>query len=213
MIMQDFKNKPLLVYGAGGHGHVVAEAAELAGFQVLGFLDDQAKPGDEMRLPLFQLDDERAISASIIVGIGHNMARRRITEDLIAAGREIATVVHPSAYVSKSAELGIGVFVGPNAVVHSEANIEKGVIINSGSVVEHHNRVGKYAHVGPGAAMGGNVTVRDYALVGLGARVLPSVEIGEETTVGAGCVVTKNLPGRCTAVGCPAKIIITNSQA
>ena len=212
MIMQEFSSKPLLIYGAGSQGHVIAEAAELAGFTVLGFLDDQAKVGDEMRLPLFQLDDERIANASVIVGVGHNLARRRLMEDLIAGGRDIATVVHPSAYVSKSAEIGEGVFVGPNAVVHSEANISKGAIVNSGAVVEHHNHVGAYAHIAPGAVMGGRVVVRDYAMVGLGARVLPGLEVGEKATVGAGAVVTKNLPAQCTAVGIPAQITVTNSQ-
>ena len=43
----------------------------------------------------------------------------------------------------------------------------------------------------------------------LGAHsiVIGNVEIGEGSNVGAGCVVTKDVPPRCTAIGNPMRII------
>jgi hypothetical protein len=39
----------LLVLGAGGHGHSVAEAADLSGqFEVVGFLDDATPVGERV---------------------------------------------------------------------------------------------------------------------------------------------------------------------
>ncbi|QDU33681.1 UDP-N-acetylbacillosamine N-acetyltransferase [Poriferisphaera corsica] len=195
----------LLIYGAGGHGHVIAEAAKLAGFQVLGFVDDEAKLGDEMSLPLFQLNDERVVGAAIIVAVGDNLARRRITSDLVASGRHLANVVHPSAMVSESVGMGQGVFVGAGSIINSCAFLRDGVVINSGAVVEHHCQVNEYAHVGPGCVMGGGVSVGTCAMVGLGSRVLPRVKIGAYATIGAGAVVTTDVRESARVVGMPAK--------
>ncbi|QQE11748.1 acetyltransferase [Planctomycetota bacterium] len=201
----------LLVYGAGGHGHVVAETAKLAGYQVLGFVDDEAKVGDEMSLPLFSLNDERVKDAAIIVGVGHNLARRRLTEDLIKSGRRVVNVVHPDACLSESVRLGQGVFVGAMAVVNCGAFLDDGAIVNSSSIVEHHCVVGMYSHVGPGAAMGGEVKVGKCAMIGLGARVLPRVKVGAYATVGGGAVVVKNVNESLTVVGVPAEVMRQSS--
>ena len=195
----------ILIYGAGGHGQVVAEAAAAAGFTVLGFIDDQAKPGDTTGLPLFNVDDPRIAEVPVILGIGDNMARRRLMEDLKASGREIATVVHPSAYVAESAVLSEGAFVGANAVVNSSAYVGLGAIVNDGAILEHHCRLGDYAHLAPGAVTGGEITIGDYALVGLGSRLISGVRIGDHATVGIGAVVLQDVRDNATVVGVPAK--------
>ncbi|WP_432800061.1 acetyltransferase [Poriferisphaera sp. WC338] len=201
---QGQNGRPLLVYGAGGHGHVVAEAATASGFKVLGFIDDQAKPGETGNLPLFQCDDPRIADAAIIVAIGHNMARRRLLEDLKSSGREIVSVIHPTAHVAESAVVSDGAFIGPNAVVHTKSYVGEGAIVNSGAILEHHSRLGDHAHLAPGAVTGGEVSIGEFALVGLGARILPQRSIGNAVTVGAGALVANDIPANLTVIGIPA---------
>jgi acetyltransferase-like isoleucine patch superfamily enzyme len=43
--------------------------------------------------------------------------------------------------------------------------------------------------------------------VGANAIILPGVTVGENSVIGAGSVVTKSIPARVVAVGCPAKVI------
>jgi acetyltransferase-like isoleucine patch superfamily enzyme len=59
----------------------------------------------------------------------------------------------------------------------------------------------------PHADISGNVTVGDRCLVGVGAKILQGLTIGADTTVGIGSVVLNNVPGRCTVMGYPAKVI------
>lgn len=206
---------PLVIYGGGGHGLVVAEAAEAAGHHVLGLLDDAmpAAAAGDLAWPLLRHDDPQLVGAAFIVGVGDNLARRRLTQDLRYAGRTLTSVVHPSAVVSRSATLAEGVFVGPQAVVNAHAVLAEGVIVNSGAVAEHHARVGEFAHVGPRAALGGAARAGARTLVGIGAVVLPRVHVGEGCTVAAGAVVTRHVADGQTVVGVPARVLVRGAGA
>ncbi|BAM03908.1 acetyltransferase [Phycisphaera mikurensis] len=185
---------PLVVHGAGGHGRVVAEAARLAGFDVLGFLDDGGS-GDWAHA------GDLPPGAAVHVAIGDGRARERCLERHLAAGRHPATVVHPRAAVSPSATLGRNVFVGPLAVVGVGTRLRDGVILNSGSILEHGSSAGTFAHLAPGAITGGGVSLGRRCLVGLGARVLPGMRIGAGATIGAGSIVLRGVADGETVAG------------
>lgn len=197
----------LVVVGGGGHAIVVAEAAGIAGFRVVGFLDDRADaplargPGALPRLgPLRAL---HAIGdAGWILGLGGLALRREL---LAGAPGRAGVVVHPAALVSPSAVVGVGTFVGPRAVVHARAQVGAHAIVNTGAIVEHECLVGENAHIAPGAVLGGEVEVGPDALVGLGARVLPGVRIGAGAVVGGGAVVVRDVAPGATVVGVPAR--------
>jgi sugar O-acyltransferase (sialic acid O-acetyltransferase NeuD family) len=201
---------PLVVYGAGGHGKVVAEAALQSGrFDVLGFLDDDAVHHTWCGLPilggrgaLFTLER----SVEIALGIGTNADRAQAGLGILAAERSLATVVHPTASIASRVSLGAGTYVGPLAVVHADASTGRGCIVNSGAIVEHDCVLGDWVHVSPRAALGGGVRLGEGVHAGLGALVLPGLHLGPWTRVGAGAVVTASLPPGVTAVGIPARV-------
>lgn len=202
---------PLYVYGAGGHGKVVADAARAAGrFDLRGFLDDdpclrgRTLSGVPVEEGLAALRGQQGRLA-VALGVGSNRARLALLARLVAAGHAVVTVVHPSAFVASGVSLGDGTFVGPLAVVHTDASIGRAGIVNSGAVVEHDDRLGDGVHVSPNAALGGGVTLGEEVHVGLGAVVLPGLTVGARSVVGAGAVVTTNVPEGVTVVGVPAR--------
>ena len=201
---------PLVIYGTGGHGEVVADAAEAAGHTLLGFLDDDpqaesppGRPGHRQG-PLEE-DDPRLRHAAFIVAIGDNAARRRVQRRLLGEGRTLINVLHPTATISPYASLGRGVFVAAHAVVQAGARVADACLINTAAVVEHHNRLAEAVHLGPGAVLGGGVHVGEATLVGLGARVLPRVAIGRDCIIAAGAVVTRRVLDGTTVMGVPAR--------
>jgi sugar O-acyltransferase (sialic acid O-acetyltransferase NeuD family) len=198
----------ILVIGAGGHGLVVAEmlcasAQAAAGFEFIGFLDDERYGRQHDVLgPLSAV--RRVAHDAVVVAIGDNQTRARITARLSAAGERFATVQHPATVVSPSAEAGDGSMFCAGAIAGTAATIGRGVILNTGCSVDHHCRLGDYVHVAPGARIGGEVSIGDRALIGIGAVVLPRVSIGHDAVVGAGAVVTRDVAPHATVVGTPA---------
>lgn len=208
------KPQQLLILGAGGHGLVIAEAAQASGWEVVGFRDDVKEPGS--RIGDWQVIASLRVSVPagvfVIAGIGDNPARERICTEMAERGVAFATVIHPLAWVSPSAEIGDGVFVGPMAVVHTEARIGWGSIVNSSAVVEHHNQVGNFSHISPGAALAGSVTVGDRVLVGANASVKPGMSICSDVIVGAGSAVVEAIEKPGTYGGVPAKLLETSES-
>jgi sugar O-acyltransferase (sialic acid O-acetyltransferase NeuD family) len=202
----------MYIYGAGGHGKVVAEAARRGrAYEPRAFLDDERLRWGQRwdglpilggRAALNGLEDD----AVVALGVGSNNLRASVAEAVLLAGRRLATVVHPAAVVAAGASLGEGTYVAPLAVLHSDAWTGRGCIVNTAAVVDHDCRLGDWVHVSPHATLGGGVQVGEGAHVGLGAVLIPGLSLGAWATLGAGAVMVASLPGAVTAIGVPARI-------
>ena len=204
----------IFVYGAGGHGKVVADIlVACKDVRLAGFVDDQEELRSKsvLGLPVFGdghwlQKEARSIRIVVALGVGDNYARHRVAEKCLNSGMQLATLIHPAATVSKSAQLGRGTVVMAQAVINPGAVTGDGVIVNSGAVVEHDVEIGAFAHVSPNAALGGAARLGKFSHLGIGAMVIQSVSIGIHSVVGAGSVVIRNIPDRTVAFGVPAEI-------
>ena len=183
---------PLIVFGAGGQGAVVAELAWACGRRVLGFAElDPDRVGAPMlgSTIAWQQDELLAMDsfpegALALLGVGYNAPRARLGE--LLQGRLCGPLVHPAAFVSPSATLGPGTVVLPLAAVHTRARLGAGVIVNPGAVVEHDCDIHDFAHVAPNATLCGTVTVGTRTLIGAGSVVPPNLTVGADVLVKAG---------------------------
>lgn len=114
-------------------------------------------------------------------------------------------LVHPSAEVSPSAEIGAGVFIGPLVAVASKTKIQSFSRVGRGVSVGHDVSIGEFCRIGPGVQISGNVAIGDQSMVGTGAVFVNAVSIGARSLVGAGSVVTKSFPADSKVLGNPAK--------
>jgi sugar O-acyltransferase (sialic acid O-acetyltransferase NeuD family) len=206
----------VVIVGAGGHGHVVADillAASRCGEYVrpIGYVDDRSssqlslKPNQPLLGTIAELSEFP--HDAVVVAIGDNAARARIMCALTRAGERFVTARHPSVIVSEDVELGDGSVLGARTAVVTGSRLGRGVILNTGSTIDHHTIVGDYAHIAPGVHVGGEVAIGAGALIGIGATVLPRISIGAGAIVGAGAVVTRDVPAGVTVVGVPARPI------
>lgn len=201
--------KSAIIYGASGHGKVVADILGACGIEVEGFVDD-----DPARSAPTLLGDGKwlALEAgrrpiAVAFGIGDNFDRRAVMERVAGYNVHLLTAVHPSAAIAPSAKIAPGVTIMPHAVVNADAVIGRGAIINSGAVVEHDCIVGQYAHLSPRTAIGGNVEIGDFAWLGIGSSVIPNLKIGRGSIIGAGATVIHDVDEWVVAVGTPARTL------
>lgn len=199
----------LALFGASGHGKVVADAALAGGWSAVEFFDD-AWPQRHTNGPWSVIGDSAALMArlqefqGVIVSIGDCAVRWEKHQAMQAAGAPMVTVVHPAAVVSRHAVLGAGTVVMASAVVNIDAVVGQAGIINTGATVDHDCHLGDAVHICPGAHLSGNVRVGFGAWVGVGAAVKQGLAIGAQAIVGAGAVVVRAVPDGLTVIGNPA---------
>jgi len=204
--------RAVVVVGAGGHAKVCIELLRAAGEEIAWCIGGDDAVGDCLGVPVLGGDQhlsqlrgrgfERAF-----VAIGDNTARRRLGDELQALGYELVNAVSPSAVVSPSARLGVGVAVMAGVVINADAEIEDLAIVNTAATIDHDCRVGVAAHVAPQCGLAGNVEVGVCTFVGVGSSVIPGVHIGDHVMVGAGAVVISDVDDGATVVGVPARAL------
>ena len=199
----------LLVFGAGGHGRVVADAAQLdpAWLRVVATDRDAAKCRGELvaGVSLAPWTPSADVPRAVHVAIGENRARER--ESLALDSDRLVTVRHPAGVVSAHAVVGAGCFLAALCVVAPGSRLEPGVIVNHAAVIDHDTLVGAYAHVAPHAVLGGLVRLGERVLIGSGAVVQPGRTIVADSVIGSGAVVTRDIVEPGVYAGVPARRI------
>lgn len=202
--------KRLALLGASGHGKVVADTALATGWHEVEFFDDAwpartangAWPvtGDSATLQQRMQEFD-----GVLVSIGDCSTRWEKHQWLQSIAAPLVNIVHPSAQVSRYANLGSGSVVMPLAVINVDAQIGQACIINTGATVDHDCVLEHAVHVSPGVHLSGSVRVGTGAWIGVGAAVKQGIAIGAWSMVGAGAVVVRPVPERAVVIGNPAR--------
>ena len=202
----------LAILGASGHGKVVAEIAELNGWDVV-FFDDAYPSVDRLAHWAVIGCTQDLLNAlqdfdSCFVAIGNNKIRLDKQTLLISKGVVFPVFVHPFAMVSRYAKLGAGSVVMAGAVINPFAQIGQACIINTASTIDHDCELADGVHLSPGANLAGAVTIGECSWIGIGASVKQCLKIGANVVVGAGAAVVSDVADDLTVVGVPAKALV-----
>lgn len=206
-------SRPIIIIGAGGHGRVVLDTCQAAGLEVTGFLDTEHPRNTDINGTPVIGDNALLGDAAFIekhrflVAIGEQQARHRICRQLLEAGAELATAIHPSCIVSPSAHIGAGTVLVAGSIVNANAHIGRYCIINTAASIDHDNRLEDGVQICPGARLAGHVHCGERVFVGTAAAIAPHRSIGADTSIGAGAVVLQDIPANVLAAGNPARII------
>ncbi|WP_202409961.1 acetyltransferase [Halobacillus litoralis] len=199
----------LLIIGASGHGKVIADIAKQSGeWGEILFLDDKTEQLKVLGYPVvgkvkdtWKYIDECAF----VVGVGANLTRQSLHEELASKGATLTSVVHPHAIIGDDVSIGMGSVIMAGVVINSGTRLGKGCIINSSSSLDHDNTLGDFVHVSPGSHIAGTVDIGDNTWIGVGCTVSNNVRITGSCQVGAGAVVVKDITESGTYVGVPAR--------
>lgn len=203
----------LIIVGAGSLGKMVASiVCDSNQFeeQNVAFVDDNLKAGNKVldfyvlgRLDNLHEEFREKHNFSLVIAIANNQTRKKIAEQY--PDLNYINIIHPTAAISRFANIGIGNIILPNVSVDPEADIHNHVVINKNTTVGHNVTLCDYSQACPGSNLGGYI--EEGVFLGLGSIVLPDIRIGKFSTIGAGAVVNRDIPEKCIAVGTPCKPI------
>lgn len=139
----------LVILGAGGYGRTVKDVAEQLGYSTI-VLDD-ADPDH----PLSSFQSYINSSTSFIPAFGNNAFRMEWINRIEERGGQLATLIHPTAYVSPKASIACGTVILPHAIINTDVVVGKGCIINLGAIIDHGCIIEEGVHLAPGAIVKG----------------------------------------------------------
>ena len=200
----------LAVMGSSGHGKVVADLAELCGYEVVFF--DDAYP-EKQKIEHYNIEGtfsdllkSQHIYPKAIIAIGNNKIRKGLSQVLIHNSFILPSLIHPSSVVSNYAKIESGSVIFAGSVINAFAQVGNNCIINTGAIVEHDCVLGNGAHLSPNVALGGGSILGDCAWLGIGTVTCQLIQIGENSIIGANSTVINNIPADVTAFGTPAVV-------
>ncbi|HAP20875.1 MAG TPA: transferase [Lachnospiraceae bacterium] len=207
--------KDIVIAGNGGFAKEVAWLIERLNqksmeWNFLGFIDNKKSAG--------VIGDDsfvrnRASKLHVAIGIGNVKIRRKIFEEYKENKKVVfPNLVDPSVIMSRRVDMGEGNIICANSVFTVDIQLGSFDIINLGCTIGHETKMGNFVTVNPGTNVSGNVSIGSLSEIGTGVRIIQGIQVGEGTVIGAGAVIVRDIPGTCTVVGVPGKVIKFHGQ-
>lgn len=212
------KENPVVIYGASGHGKVIADIVEKSGKTILAFVDDNETLWEKSfcGYPVWRggghlFEYAKKETFSVIIGIGDNHRRWEIMKTMESAGICFGTAAHPSAQLGNDVNIGEGTVIMANSVINPGTRVGRHCIVNTAVTIDHDCIIGDFVHLSPGAHLGGSVQVDHSGWIGLGASIINNIYIGQHSIIGAGSVVIRNVEPYTVVAGNPAAFLRKNT--
>ena len=203
--------RPLILIGGGGHCKAVIDIAESTGYQILGILDLPENIGKKiLGYDIIGVDDDipkYVDKADFIITVGFvtdPTLRIKLYNKVKAAAGSLATIISPTAYVSKYATIGEGTIIMHRAVICVEAKIGCNCIINTMADVDHSAEVGDFTHLSANVLVAGDSKVGSKCFCGIGSVISNMISITDNVILGAGTLVVKDITEPGIYIGSPS---------
>ena len=215
--------KKLIIIGGAGNGTVILSTVEDINddhpqWEILGFLNDfETQPIngypvlgkiDRSGVDNFlKYDDVFFLFTLISTKFNHHFIHRLV--DLEIPQQKFATIIHPTAVVSRFSQIGRGVMIQPFVSIGPNVQLGDHIQVYAQALIGHNSRLADYAYVANNACVGAAVHLCEGAYLGTNSSTLENVTLGKWSLVGMGSVVIHDVPGFAKVAGNPAKVIGT----
>ena len=207
-----------MIIGASGFGREVAWLVERINkvkptWNLLGFVDDNLDiQGCEVNgYPVVgtSFDVAQFPNSSFVCAVGSARVREAIIQRVTEVNPKIqfATVIDPTVEMSDYVTIGEGGIICAHSIITTNITIGNHVIVNLDCTIGHDAVLKDYVTVYPSVNISGNTVIGRCSELGTGMQIIQGKSIGDRSIVGAGAIVVKDIPGKCTAVGSPARPI------
>lgn len=206
--------REIYALGIGISSPVIMELAMDCGYEIAGLYHyncertGQYDHGYEILGSFEDMLNTDIKGKNFLLTMGNMQIRKQLTEQILEKGGNLPTLIHPSAQVSRFAEISsIGVQIAPNCIVQADVKMRNGVVMRDGAIICHTTEIGSHVFIGPQALVGALITVNNGTFIGQKSLLISGKvkSVGENSTIGAGSVVTKPVEDNTIVVGNPAK--------
>lgn len=205
------KSNKLIIYGGGGFGRIAIDIInQTPGLYAYGVIDSNYPNKKEtLGVPvigddeyLYKVFDDGYISAVNCVGFLRGNHWRKPTYELLKEyGFLFPNIIHSSANIEKTVQIGEGNLICAGAIIGSEAVIGNNCIINAGCIISHNCIISDHCHVTSGATLAGGVIVGVNTLIGMNCTVYFGVKIGKNVVIQNGCHIFRDVPDNTVVAG------------
>lgn len=207
------KNRLILVGGGAFARELINWVEDLVdlgkSIPVSGFLDEDPKALEKFGYLTSYIGTTSAYKPlsgdQLLMAIGDPKSKKILYEELKSKGASFFKLIHPSAVIARTANLGEGVVVCPQAFISANAKVGTLCAINGNASVGHDVQLGSFSTLSSHVDLTGWVQIEECAFFGSGSRVLPKVKIGSGARIGAGAVVIRNVAADTVVFAPPAK--------
>lgn len=210
-------SRSLVILGAGGFARETLDVVDAVNavspaWDVLGFIVDA------QYAQIGELVNEKPILGDFtwlaehpkvhyVCGVGAPDIRYHMIRQAKAVGGRPATLVHPTAVLTRWVKIGEGTIITAGCILTNQIVVGDHVHINLDCTIGHDAILDDFVTLAPGVHVSGNVQLNEGAYIGTGANIVEKRVIGAWSIIGAGSTVVKDVPPNTTAVGVPAQVI------
>ncbi|MNW34172.1 UDP-N-acetylbacillosamine N-acetyltransferase [compost metagenome] len=180
----------IVIYGSRQFAYYVRDLAEECGHDFVGFVDDFSSGKDI--LGTFDEIKERYSPKDfmIVMAIGYQnlKARWEVFNKVKNAGFEIQTLVHPKAYVHKTAKIGEGAIICVRTIIDNRVTIGEATFIWPGVTVNHDVRIGSNCFLSPQVNVCGFAAIGNSCFLGASSVIINESIIEDNSFIKAGTI-------------------------
>lgn len=203
----------LVIIGAGGLAREVYDLAKVcyandANFKIKGFLSIEPTNIEDLGYPkiLSSSKDYNIEDGDVFFcAIGEVSIRKKAVQNIVEKGGKFINLIHPTAIISPSVKLGVGVGIKAYCVISSDVKIGDFTYLQSSVIMGHDVKIGDFCQINSFAFFAGYSEIKNGVTVNAGAKLIQNVMVEEDAVVGMGSVVLTKVKKGTTVFGIPAK--------
>jgi len=171
------KHTPILIVGTKTLSVMIHDLCAHISVPIRGFIDDEIRSRTFMNTPIVGSVNsilkrkEYWRKYGIVVGIGDNINRKRISELFIKSGFVLPTLVDSNCTIALTSKIEDGCIIFAFSYLGTNVQIQKGTVILPHVTLTHDDIVGEYSFISSGATLAGRVQIGPLEKINIGTII------------------------------------------
>ncbi len=215
--------KDIVIYGSGGMALEVVQLIEDINeieptWNILGYIDDFRGDQGENNptgngykiLGTRQIGKDFDDSTYWTIAVSSPAVRRAIYEFLQECHPRYATLIHPTAKLSKSVTIGAGTTVSYGCILSVNVTLGSQIYLNMRTVIGHDTVIRDFSTCLINCIVAGNVLINEGVLLGSNCVIREKKTIGNNAKISMGSVVYFDVEDNVVVMNRPPKSMKLN---